>query len=441
MRRRTFLAGAAAAGAPILVDGRVPPRQGTAASAAPPLADSWRGGLDRLRRAMAARVALGELPGIVTMVAYGDVVHVDTIGVRLLSGHDPMRRDTPFRIASMTKPILAAATMMLVEDGTLRLDEPVDRLLPELAHRRVLTRIDGPLDQTVPANRPITVEDLLTFRLGYGMIFQPAFEPPYPIINAANDLQLAMGPPDPPTPHHPDEWIRRFGTLPLMYQPGERWQYNAGSLVLGVLVARASGRRLDEAFRCRVFEPLGMKRTGFAIPASSADRLPGLYLTNPQTGKLELLTASPPSQWTRPPAFPSGAAGLVSTVEDYLAFSRLLLNHGVHRNRRLLSEQSVRLLTTNHLTPHQIADANPPLAGRGWGYGMAVTVAPDQISPTPGRYGWDGGYGTSWFTDPNRNLTAMALTQTIDFLFNGGLTEFQRLAAGIPPPGAGWRSR
>jgi CubicO group peptidase (beta-lactamase class C family) len=434
MRRRTFVAGAAAAGALLSMDGRAPLGQGTPASAARPLADSWRVGLDRLHQAMAARVARGELASILTLVAHGDAVHVDTIGMRLLGGRDPIRRDTPFRIGSMTKPIVAAATMMLVEDGTLMLNEPVDRLLPELAHRGVLTRIDGPLGQTVPANRPITVEDLLTFRMGYGMILEPAFEPPYPIINAANEMQLAMGPPDPRTPHNPDEWIRRFGTLPLMYQPGERWQYNAGSLVLGVLVARASGRRLADFFRCRIFEPLGMKRTGFAMSARSAERLPGLYMTNFETGKLELLTVSPPSEWTRPPAFPSGAAGLVSTVDDYLAFSRLILNNGVHRNRRLLSEHSVQLLTTNHLTPEQIAGAGPPLAGRGWGYGMAVTTTPDEISPAPGRYGWDGGYGTSWFTDPNRDLTAIALTQTVDFLFNGGLAEFQRLAASIPPP-------
>src|SRR6266540_6417341 len=147
-----------------------------------------------------------------------------------------MRRDTIFRITSMTKPILATATMMLVEDGRLALDEPVDRLLPELANRRVLKRIDGPLDETVAANRPITIEDLLTFRMGYGMMFEPTFDPPYPINNAANELQLVMGPPDPRTPHDPDQWMRLFGTLPLMHQPGERWQYNAGALVLSVLV-------------------------------------------------------------------------------------------------------------------------------------------------------------------------------------------------------------
>jgi CubicO group peptidase (beta-lactamase class C family) len=432
MRRRTFVTGAAAAGASLLTGGFASPSRAAPAGEVTKAASaSWRAGLDRLHDAMAARVAKGELPGIVTLVAHGDFVHVDTIGVASLGSNYPMRRGTPFRIASMTKPVLAAATMMLVEDGTLALAEPVDRLLPELAHRRVLIRVDGPLDQTVPAIRPITVEDLLTFRLGYGMIFEPTFEPPYPIINAANELQLAMGPPDPRTPLGPDEWIRRFGTLPLMYQPGERWQYNAGSLVLGVLVARASGMRLEDFLASRVFGPLGMKRTAFSVPARIADRLPGLYLTNFQTGQLELLPVSSPSEWTQPPAFPSGAAGLLSTVDDYLAFARLLLNNGVHHNKRLLSAESVRLLTTNHLTPEQIAGAGVPLAGRGWGYGMAVAIAPDEVSPIPGRYGWFGGYGTTWFNDPNRNVIAIALTQTVDFLFNGGLAEFEKLAAEI----------
>src|SRR3989475_5928101 len=214
-------------------------------------------GLDRLHQAMAARVAKGELPGMVTLVAHGEDVQVDTIGVTAFGSNEPMRRDTIFRVTSMTKPILAAATMMLVEDRKVALDEPVDRLLPELADRKVLKRIDGSLDDTVPARRPITVEDLLTFRMGHGLIFEPTFDPPYPIITAAKDLPLVMGPPDPRTPHHPDEWLKRFATLPLMYQPGERWQYNTGSLVLSVLVARASGEPLSDFFRRRIFEPLG----------------------------------------------------------------------------------------------------------------------------------------------------------------------------------------
>src|SRR3989449_2645311 len=310
-----------------------------------------RAGLDRLHDAMASRVAKGELPGMVTLVAHGEEVHVDAIGVMAFRSNEPMRRDTIFRVTSMTKPILATATMMLVEDGKVALDEPVDRLLPELADRKVLKRIDGPLDDTVPARRPITVDDLLTFRMGHGLIFEPTFDPPYPIITAAKELQLVMGPPDPRTPHNPDEWLKRFATLPLMYQPGERWQYNTGSLVLSVLVARASGQTLADFFRTRIFEPLGMKDTGFSLSAEKSSRLPSNYMTNFQTGKMEPQTTSSPGVWTKPPAFPSGAAGLVSTIDDYLAFARLLLNEGVHENRRRVSQSSVRLMTSNRLKP------------------------------------------------------------------------------------------
>ncbi len=393
-----------------------------------------RDGLDRLHEAMAARVERGELPGLVTLVAQGDEAHVDAIGVTDFGGGEPMRRDTIFRIGSMTKPILAAATMTLVEDGGLALDEPVDRLLPELAGRRVLRRLDGPLDDTVPADRPITVEDLLTFRMGYGLVFgftpgspYPTIDLPYPVVEAANELELVVGPPDPRTPHDPDEWMRRFGTLPLMHQPGERWQYNVGSLVLGVLVARASGLPLEDFLRVRLFEPLGMRETGFSLPAEHLHRLPGHYLTNPATGKLELKTLTSPEEWTRPPAFPSGAGGLVSTVDDYLAFARLLLNRGVHEGRRLLSDKSVELMTTNHLTPEQRATDDVVLAGRGWGYGLSVVTEPDEISSVPGRYGWDGGYGTYWFNHPGRDRIVIALTQVSDFLFNGSLADFGKL--------------
>jgi CubicO group peptidase (beta-lactamase class C family) len=383
---------------------------------------------------MAARVEKDELPGMVTLVAHGEDVHVDVIGVMAFGGDEPMRRDTIFRIASMTKPILATATMILAEEGKLTLDEPVDRLLPELADRKVLKRIDGPIDQTVAARRPITVEDLLTLRMGHGMIFEPTFQPPYPIITAANELQLVMGPPDPRTPHDPDEWIERFGTLPLMYQPGERWQYNTGSLVLSVLVARASRQPLADVFRTRIFEPLGMKDTGFSMSSEKTGRLPSYYMTNFQTGKMELQTLSAPSEWTMPPAFPSGAAGLLSTVDDYLAFARLLLNEGAHKDQRLLSDRSVRLMTTNHLTPEQMAGGGPALGGRGWGFGMAVVTTPDEVSPVAGRYGWDGGYGTSWFNDPSRSLVAIAMTQTSDVLFNGALSEFAKLAGATATP-------
>jgi CubicO group peptidase (beta-lactamase class C family) len=382
---------------------------------------------------MAARVDRGELPGIVTLVARGGDVRVDAIGVTAVPdtpGYPvgPMRRDTVFRIASMTKPVLAVVTMMLVEDGLLALDEPVDRLLPELAHPRVLARIDGPLDDTVPADRPVTVEDLLTFRMGHGHLFEPSFDPPFPIVETPKRMRLTLAAPDPRTPHGPDEWMRLFGSLPLMYQPGERWQYNVGSLVLGVLVARAAGRPLGEVFAERLFTPLGMTHTGFHLPADQVHRLPAFYLVDPGTGRLTPKPVSSPDEWSKPPVFPSGAGGLVSTVDDFLAFARLLLHRGVHRGTRLLSERSVELMTTNRLTPGQIATAGPILAGQGWGYGMSVVTAPDDVTPTPGRYGWAGGYGTDWFTDPHEGLIAVAMTQVVDFLWNGGMAEFVRLA-------------
>jgi CubicO group peptidase (beta-lactamase class C family) len=373
--------------------------------------------LDRLQAAMAVRVERRELPGLVTLVAHGDEVHVNAIGATAFDGGQPMQRDTPFRIASLTKPVLATATMLLVEDGVLMLEAPAERWLPELADRRVLRRVDGPLDDTVPAQRPITVDDLLSLRLGFGILTEPSFDPPFPIVQAANALELVIGPADPRTPHPPDEWIRRFGSLPLMYQPGERWLYNAGSLVLGVLVARAARQSLPEFFRSRIFEPLGMRTTGFWLPAEITRRLPSYYFGGAEQH------VSTPDEWSRPPAFPSGAGGLLSTVDDFLAFARMLLDGGAP----LLSRRSIELMTSNHLTPEQIASGGLILGGRGWGLGMGVVTEPDAHWSVPGRYGWAGGYGTAWFNDPHRGIIAMAMTQVSDFLWNGGLEEFEHL--------------
>src|SRR5580704_16122883 len=221
---------------------------------------------ESLRDAMQRHVDRGELPGLVALVSRRGEVHVDVLGTKSAGADDPMRRDTLFRIASMTKPITAAAAMILVEEGRIRLDEPVDRLLPELADRRVLSRLGGPLDETVPAKRAVTVRDVLTFRMGFGIVWGPPNA--LPIQRAANDLHLgAFGPPRVQEPPAPDEWMRRFSTLPLMHQPGEGWRYNTSAEVLGVLLARASGRPLDALMRERLFEPLGMKDTGFWVRA------------------------------------------------------------------------------------------------------------------------------------------------------------------------------
>ncbi len=291
--------------------------------------------LGRMHEVMAGHVQRGGVPGLVTVVSRRGEVHVDVIGTKAVGGRDPMRRDTIFRIASLTKPIAAAAAMILVEECRLRLDEPVDRLLPELAGRRVLRALDGPLHDTVPANRPITARDLLTFLMGFGMVMAPPGT--YPIQKAIDEQLLGQGPPAPLTPPAPDEWIRRLGTLPLMHQPGEKWMYHTGSDVLGVLITRASGQALETFLRERLFEPLAMKDTGFSVPATRIDRLATAYWTNADTGALELYDEAKGGQWSRPAAFPSGGGGLVSTVDDYLAFGQLMLNKGKHGTARILS--------------------------------------------------------------------------------------------------------
>ncbi len=287
--------------------------------------------LARLRDVMAGYVERGEVPGLVALVSRRGETHVEALGMKTLGGSDPVRRDTIFRIASMTKPITAVAAMILVEECKLRLDDPVDELLPELADRQVLKRLDGPLDDTEPAKRPITLRDLLTFRMGFGIVMAPPGT--YPIQTAVDDLRLGQGMPQPSLPPEPDEWIRRFGTLPLMHQPGEKWMYHTGSDVLGVLIARASGQPFETFLQERLFEPLGMKDTAFSAPASKLDRLATAYLTNFETGALEFYDPAEGGQWSRPPAFPSGGGGLVSTVDDYLAFGRMMLNQGRHGSR------------------------------------------------------------------------------------------------------------
>jgi CubicO group peptidase (beta-lactamase class C family) len=287
--------------------------------------------LGRMHDVMAGYVQRGEVPGIVTLVSRRGEVHGDAIGMQALGDSDPIRRDTIFRIASLTKPITAAAAMILVEECKLRLDEPVDRWLPELADREVLRRLDGPLDETVRAHRPITLRDLLTFRMGFGIVMAPPGT--YPIQTAMSELLLGQGPPRPQTPPAPDEWIRRLGGLPLMHQPGEKWMYHTGSDVLGVLIARASGQPFETFLDERLFEPLGMKDTGFSVPPTKVERLATSYWTNFESGAFELYDEAEGGQWSRPPAFPSGGGGLVSTIDDYWAFGRMMLNGGKHGAR------------------------------------------------------------------------------------------------------------
>ena len=368
--------------------------------------------LGRMHDVMASYVERGDVPGLVALVSRRGEVHVDVIGTLAYKDPDPMRRDTIFRISSMTKPIIAVATMILVEECKLRLDEPVDRWLPELAERQVLKRLDGPLDNTVPAKRPITVRDLLTFRTGFGQMM--ASPDAYPILLAANAQQIGMGPPSPSTMPAPDEWLRRLRSLPLMHQPGEQWMYNTGSDVLGVLIARVSGQPLETFLRERLFEPLGMRDTSFSVPAASLARLATSYWPDPTSGQLIVYDEPRDSQWSHSPAFPSGAGGLVSTIDDYLAFGQMMLSQGKHGGERILSRLAVELMTTDQLTPEQ--KAAPSLIsgfldGNGWGFSVSVITRRDDIAAVPGRYGWDGGMGTSWYSDPREEMVIILMTQ------------------------------
>ena len=357
---------------------------------------------DGVRRAIhdAAAAHVGDelVPGLVALVAYGDDVHVEALG-SLGIGRPPVRRDSIFRIASTTKPITGAATLALVEEGLLDLDEPVGRLLPELAQPRVLRRIDGPLDDTEAAERAITLRDLLTFTFGFGLAVEMFMAPtPWPVVEAANALRLAtLGPPDPAVQPDPDTWIARLGSLPLVAQPGRRWLYNTGAQVLGVLLARAAGQPLGEVLRTRVFEPLGMRDTGFFT--LEQDRLATAYRAT-ATG-LEAYDEQD-GVWSRPQAFSDAAAGLVSTVDDLLAFARMLLRGG----SPVLTSGAVGAMTSDQLTPGQKAGGGlgPEFFATGsWGY--CVRVEAD------GRFGWDGGLGTSWLVDPAHDLTVIVLTQ------------------------------
>jgi CubicO group peptidase (beta-lactamase class C family) len=364
---------------------------------------------DRLRGVMAGHVERGDLPGLVMLVSDHGEVRTDAIG-RLAFEGSPMLRDSLFRITSMTKPVAAAAAMVLVEDGRLQLDDPVDRWLPELADRKVLLRFDALVHQTVPARRAITLRDLLTFQCGYGII--PIFPERLPIQRAYAEAGLAPGPVFPSFP--PDELMRRYGSLPLTYQPGELWLYNAGSEILGVLIARVAGKTFGEFLNERIFAPLGMKDTAFYAPKDKHYRFTTAYMYDSSERQLKVFDPPVTGRFSNPPAFENGAAGLVSTADDFNAFAQMMLNGGSAGSARVLSGESVKLMTTNHIVADEKRESQLFLgSARGWGFGVSVFTGLDDPNARPGRFGWDGGYGTSWYSDPNAQLTGILLTQRV----------------------------
>jgi CubicO group peptidase (beta-lactamase class C family) len=330
--------------------------------------------MSTLNDLLAAAVADGTVRGAAALVARGDDVDIAAAG--------DVRPDSIFRIASVTKPITAAAVMLLVEQGLVRLDDPIGHWLPELASPTVVRTPASPLDDVVPVVRAITVEDVLTFRAGWG--FPSDFS--LPVV-----IELLRRLPPLGARLTSDAWLATLAEIPLLHQPGEAWLYNTCSDVQGMLVARVSGTPFDRFLAERIFEPLGMVDTGFHVPGASLDRLP--------VGRNADLTPIADDFWREPPMYPSGAGGLVSTLADWHRFGRMLVAGG----GELLSPESVRLMTTNHITDAQRDAAALFLEGDGWGFGGSV--GPD------GRYGWVGGTGTSAHVVPSTGTVGVLMTQ------------------------------
>jgi CubicO group peptidase (beta-lactamase class C family) len=368
---------------------------------------------DLLAERMANHVACDETAGIAWLAMRGDDIVVGSAGALDREGGPALGRDGVFRIASMTKPITAVAALILVEECRLRLDEPVHDLLPELIEPRVLLDPRGPMDgDTVPAERPITTRDILTNRMGWGMDFTAPW--PQPLLDAMGGLGLAPAAPEPQLSPAPDEWMARMATLPLIDQPGERWLYNTASDVLGVLVERAAGMPFPQFVTERVLRPLGMADTGFSVDALSAGaaaRMTTSYAVDPEAGERSAYDTAD-GQWATPPAFASGAGGLLSTVGDFARFGRMLLADGVAPDgTRLLGHASIAAMTTDQLgVAAGSSPAIDPLGATGWGFGVGVHLRRTGPARSIGTYGWDGGLGSSWANDPAEGLIGVVMS-------------------------------
>lgn len=351
------------------------------------------------------------MPGMVALVSRHDEIHVDALGALAFGDPARMERDSIFRIASITKLITAVAAMILLEECKLRLDDSIDPWLPELAHRQVLKSIASELDDTVPARRPITVRDLLTYRMGFGSVM--AMPDTYPIQKLIREYRIGGdGPMLPSSAPTLDEWLRKLGSLPWMAQPGERWMYHVSGDVLGALIARVSGPSLGVFLRERIFDPLGMKDTAFHVPPEKIHRLPAFYFFNRQTNALDFFDDPVNSAWRTEPPLESGGGGLVSTVDDYFALCRMLLNKGRHGREQILSRATVELMTSDQLAPEHRGGSELFFGTHSsWGLGMAVDIARSEIYHNPGRFGWTGGFGTTAYTDPKEGMIGILFTQ------------------------------
>ncbi|OBG05357.1 serine hydrolase domain-containing protein [Mycolicibacter sinensis] len=345
----------------------------------------------------------GLLAGVVTLVwQRGQVLQVNEIGYRDVGARLPMSRDTVFRIASMTKPITVATAMTLVDEGRLRLTDPVAHWLPEFAAPSVLIDRAGPLDRTTPAQRALTIEDLMTHRCGIGYGFSVSG----PIAREYQRLPFGRG---------PEAWLAALAALPLVDQPGERVTYGHGIDVLGVVLSRIEGKPLPQVLDERILGPLGMAGTGFCVSPELRGRSATMYRLDGDTLRDDAMGPMPITM----PAFPNAGGGLMSTADDYLAFARMLLADGVFDGTRVISAESARAMRTDRLTDtqkrHPFLGA-PFWVGRGFGLNLSVVTDPAKSQPLfgpggAGAFSWPGAYGTWWQADPAADLILLYLIQ------------------------------
>jgi CubicO group peptidase (beta-lactamase class C family) len=352
---------------------------------------------ERVWEAAEARLTAGRIPGYVAAVRIGGRVEVRAGGRMALGAQSaPMREDTLFRIASITKPMGAALALSLVQDGALALDDPIARWLPEAASPRVLVAPDAALDETTEVKRPITVRHLLTATCGWGCVLEET-----PLQRAMLERGVFPGPLTPPMSG--DDFVARVAGLPLAFQPGEGWLYDTGMNLLGVLLSRATGRPLSELVAERITGPLGMADTGFWT--ADVERLATAYTPGPDG--LEVLDPSD-GLWSRPSHFEELSGGLVSSARDVLAFYCAMADGGAP----VLTADSLALMTSDALTDEQRRHALPFVdAGGSWGLGTGVDVEATEPWMAPGRWGWTGGTGTTAYVDPARDTVSVLLTQ------------------------------
>ena len=347
---------------------------------------------DPVWRSLESTVASGWAPGIVAGARHGDETEVFATGVGAFGSHDPVSRGTPFRIASLSKPVGGALAATMIADGLFGVDDEVAPWLPELADPRVLTRPDALLDETVEANRPVTVRHLLTATLGLGVSFTPT-----PHSEVLKSFGWGPNPPD----MSPDEYMARIGALPLAFQPGERWQYQTSADILSVFLARVAGRPLHDLLAERITGPLGMVSTGFTTGAAVA--LPTQYRSTAE-GLVEAVEYE--RAFVGLPAFESLGGGLISTVPDYLAFLSALADG------TLLPNAERDQLIADQLTPGQREGITEMVgADTSWGWQVSIQTGPGLPWTAPGRYGWTGGSGTSAYVDPARDLIGVVFSQ------------------------------